>query len=70
MPKQCANLQKILRGPNQFKPEFTMCIPGMFVSVAFKGLLDLEVYLETIQCLRREPAKITNFCLQQHSKTK
>ena len=45
----CANLQKILRGPNQFKPEFRMCIPGMIVSVAMKGVLDLEANLETIQ---------------------
>jgi len=26
-----------------------MCIPGMIVSVAMKGVLDLEANLETIQ---------------------
>jgi len=38
-----------VRGPNQFKPQFKMCIPRMFVSVAIKGVLDLEAYLKTVQ---------------------
>jgi hypothetical protein len=31
------------------KMNLEMCIQGIFVSAAIKGLLDLEAYLETIQ---------------------
>jgi hypothetical protein len=40
------------RGPNKFKAEFRMYIPGMFVSVANIMLLDLEAHLETIQYMK------------------
>jgi hypothetical protein len=41
-----------MRGPKKFKAEFRMCIPGMFISVANKVLLDLEAHSETIQCMK------------------
>jgi hypothetical protein len=38
-----------VRGRNQFTAELRICIPGMFVSAAITGLLDLEAYVEKIQ---------------------
>jgi hypothetical protein len=38
------NLQK--RGCNRFEAECVICMLGIFVSVANKGLLDIEAHLE------------------------
>ena len=37
-------------GLNEYETEYMVCIPGTFVSVANRGLLDLQAHTKNTQC--------------------